>query len=99
MISSEKSATFRDHAVGSGRLDVGQEPADLAIKALGFGRERIGQRLDVDRGAAGVVGGAGVIRAGSTLTIEGTSDKGIKVVETFSLAGATAASKAIDGEC
>jgi hypothetical protein len=42
---------------------------------------------------------AGVIRAGSTLTIEGTSDKGIKVVETFSLSGATAASKAIDGVC
>jgi hypothetical protein len=41
---------------------------------------------------------AGVIRAGSLLTIEGTSDKGIRVVETFSLSGATAASRAI-GEC
>lgn len=42
---------------------------------------------------------AGIIRAGSRLTIEGTTDKGIKVTETFSLSGATAASKAIDAEC
>ena len=41
---------------------------------------------------------AGVIRAGSLLTIEGTTDKGIRVVQTFSLSGATAASRAI-GEC
>lgn len=39
---------------------------------------------------------AGTIRAGSTLTIEGTTDKGIRVVETFSLSGATAASRAIE---
>ena len=39
---------------------------------------------------------AGSIRAGSTLTIEGTSDKGIRVVESFSLSGATAASRAIE---
>jgi hypothetical protein len=42
---------------------------------------------------------AGIIRAGTTLVVEGTSDKGIKVTETFSLSGATAASKAIDGAC
>jgi hypothetical protein len=42
---------------------------------------------------------AGVMRAGTTLVIEGTSDKGIKITETFSLSGATAASKAIDGQC
>ena len=42
---------------------------------------------------------AGILRAGSSLTIEGTSDKGIKITETFSLSGATAASKAIDSEC
>lgn len=40
---------------------------------------------------------AGAMRAGSTLTIEGTTDKGILVTETFSLAGATAASRAISG--
>jgi len=40
---------------------------------------------------------AGAIRAGSTLTIEGTSEKGILVTETFSLSGATAASRAIGG--
>ena len=39
---------------------------------------------------------AGSIRAGSTLTIEGTTDKGIRVVESFSLSGATAASRAIE---
>jgi hypothetical protein len=42
---------------------------------------------------------ASVIRAGSSLTIEGTSDKGIRVKQTFSLSGATAASKAITAEC
>jgi hypothetical protein len=39
---------------------------------------------------------AGTMRAGTTLTIEGTTDKGIRVVETFSLSGATAASRAIE---
>ena len=39
---------------------------------------------------------AGALRAGSTVTIEGTSDKGIRITETFSLAGATAASRAIE---
>ncbi len=42
---------------------------------------------------------ASVIRAGSTLVIEGTTDRGIRVTQTFSLSGATAASRAIDGEC
>lgn len=42
---------------------------------------------------------AGEMRAGATLIVEGTSDKGIRVRETFSLSGATAASRAIDGEC
>lgn len=41
---------------------------------------------------------AGAIRAGSTLTIEGTSEKGILVTQTYSLSGATAASRAI-GSC
>ncbi len=40
---------------------------------------------------------AGAIRAGSSLVIEGTTDKGILVTETFSLSGATAASRAIGG--
>ena len=42
---------------------------------------------------------ASAMRAGTTLVMEGTSDKGIKIRETFSLSGATAASRAIDGEC
>lgn len=42
---------------------------------------------------------AGAFRAGSTVVIEGTTNKGILVSETFSLSGATAASRAIDGGC
>jgi hypothetical protein len=42
---------------------------------------------------------AGAIRAGSTLVIEGTSDKGIRITETFSLSGATAASRAMEETC
>jgi len=42
---------------------------------------------------------AGAMRAGSTAVIGATSDKGIKVRETFSLSGATAASKAIASNC
>ena len=42
---------------------------------------------------------AGALRAGSSVVIEGTSDKGIKISETFSLSGATAASRALEGEC
>ncbi len=39
---------------------------------------------------------AGALRAGSTVIIEGTSDKGIRITQTFSLSGATAASRAIE---
>jgi hypothetical protein len=42
---------------------------------------------------------AGALRAGSTVVIEGTTDAGIKVSETFSLSGATAASRAIESDC
>lgn len=42
---------------------------------------------------------AGALRAGTEVVIEGTSDKGIKISETFSLSGATAASRAIEGNC
>jgi hypothetical protein len=42
---------------------------------------------------------ASALRAGSEVVIEGTSDKGITVSETFSLSGATAASRALEGEC
>ena len=39
---------------------------------------------------------ASAMRAGSTLTVDGTSDRGIKVTQVFSLSGATAASRAIE---
>lgn len=42
---------------------------------------------------------AAAIRAGSTLLIEGTSDKGIRIAQTFSLSGATAASRAMEADC
>ena len=42
---------------------------------------------------------AGALRSGSSVVIEGTTDKGILVSETFSLSGATAASRAIDSGC
>lgn len=42
---------------------------------------------------------ASAMRAGSTLVVEGTSDKGIRIAQTFSLSGATAASRAIEGGC
>ncbi len=42
---------------------------------------------------------AGRMRAGATLTVTGTSAQGTEVVQTFSLSGVTAASRAIDQEC
>jgi hypothetical protein len=42
---------------------------------------------------------AGTMRAGSALTIDLVSDKGVKLRETFSLSGATAASKAMGDTC
>jgi hypothetical protein len=42
---------------------------------------------------------AGYMRAGSSMSVEGTSDRGIKVKQAFSLSGVTAASRAIDKEC
>lgn len=42
---------------------------------------------------------ASYMRAGSTMTVEGTTDKGIKVKQLFSLSGVSAASRAIDAEC
>lgn len=42
---------------------------------------------------------ASAIRAGSSLTVETTSAAGIRITQTFSLSGATAASQAIGAEC
>jgi hypothetical protein len=42
---------------------------------------------------------AQAIRAGSTMTVEGTTERGIKVRQVFSLSGATAASRSIDAAC
>jgi hypothetical protein len=40
---------------------------------------------------------AGAMRAGSALVVEATSERGIKVKQTFSLSGATAAYRALEG--
>lgn len=42
---------------------------------------------------------AGNMRAGTTLVIEGTTAQGIRIVQTFSLSGVTAASRAVDQAC
>jgi hypothetical protein len=42
---------------------------------------------------------ASVIRAGSSMTVEGTTAGGIKVTQTYSLSGATAAQQSIGSEC
>ncbi|UXN74445.1 hypothetical protein N8D56_04640 [Devosia sp. A8/3-2] len=42
---------------------------------------------------------ASAIRAGSSLSVEGTTAGGIKVVQTFSLSGATAASQSASSGC
>ena len=39
------------------------------------------------------------LRSGSTLRIEGTSSLGVRIVQTFSLSGATAASRSIHSAC
>ena len=45
--------------IALGGLDVGQKAADFGLEAFGLDRERVGERLDVGRGCAGVGGGAG----------------------------------------
>lgn len=42
---------------------------------------------------------AAAIRAGSTLTVEGTNASGQRVVQNYSLSGATAAQQAVGAEC
>lgn len=42
---------------------------------------------------------ASAIRAGSSLVVEGTTSAGIKITETFSLSGSTAAAQAVAAEC
>ncbi|MEX0627327.1 MAG: invasion associated locus B family protein [Cucumibacter sp.] len=42
---------------------------------------------------------ASAIRAGSQMVVEATSERGIRVTQTFSLSGATASMRAIDAAC
>lgn len=50
-----------------------------------------------DAGQAGNL--ASAIRAGSSMVVEGTSAAGIKITQTYSLSGATAAQQAINSGC
>lgn len=50
---------------------------------------------DISQGAAF----ARALRAGSSLTIEGTSRAGIKIIQTYSLSGVSAASRAVNAAC
>jgi len=42
---------------------------------------------------------ARALRAGSIMTIEGTTQEGVKIVQTYSLSGVTAASRAVNSAC
>ena len=70
----------------------------------------IGSRLaplgSLEPGAAGWLASTGdesafvqAFKAGSNLVVRGTSQRGTNTVDTYSLSGATAAMKAIDGAC
>ncbi|VAW19131.1 hypothetical protein MNBD_ALPHA12-738 [hydrothermal vent metagenome] len=39
------------------------------------------------------------LRAGATMTIEGTTKEGVKIVQTYSLSGVSAASRAVNSAC
>lgn len=71
------------------QVEVGGQIYDLFTQADGAWLQdaSLGQNL------------AGNMRAGSTMTVSGTSARGIRVVQTFSLSGVTAASRAVDQAC
>lgn len=71
------------------QLEVGGQVYELFTQADGAWLQdaTLGQNL------------AGNVRAGTTLTVTGTSARGIRVVQTFSLSGATAASRAVEQAC
>lgn len=71
------------------QLEVGGQVYELFTQADGAWLQdaSLGQNL------------AGNMRAGTTLQITGTSARGIRVVQTFSLSGATAASRAVQQAC
>lgn len=71
------------------QLEVGGQVYDLFTQADGAWLQdaTLGENL------------AGSMRAGTVLTVSGTSARGIRVVQTFSLSGVTAASRAVDQAC
>lgn len=71
------------------QVEVGGQVYDLFTQADGAWLQdaTLGQNL------------AGNMRAGTTLVVSGTSARGIRVVQTFSLSGVTAASRAVDQAC
>lgn len=77
------------------------QPDSLATVNVGGQRFNLFTQNDAawldDPAQAGAL--ASAIRAGSSLVVEGTTTAGIKVVETFSLSGATAASQSASSGC
>lgn len=73
-----------------------EQPATLIVGSQSFAlfTQQDGAWL-LDRAQSDAL--AAAMRAGSTLTVEGTTERGLLVTETFSLSGATAASRAIAG--
>ena len=71
------------------QLEVGGQVYDLFTQADGAWLQdaTLGENL------------ASNMRAGTVLSISGTSARGIRVVQTFSLSGVTAASRAVDQAC
>ena len=74
-------------------------PDTPAVVTVGSSRFELFTEKDaawlLDPGQSGTL--AGAMRAGSTLVVDGTSERGIKVRQTYSLAGATAAYRSLDG--
>ncbi len=76
-------------------------PDSVATATIGGKEYRLFTQLDSawleDEGEAESF--AAHLRSGATLSIEGTSSLGVKIVQTFSLSGATASSRSINSAC
>lgn len=104
----EQSYLYLSHRVAEGVRNEINFVAGFDLDAQAEAAIRVGGEkfvLFVDKGAAWLDNiaqaerVAGAMRAGSTLRVEIVAADGTEVIETFSLSGATAASRSIDREC
>lgn len=82
----------------SGYVFSADAPATLTVGAASFRLYTLGDSAwleDVAQTNAALE----AIRAGATMVVEGVTDTGMRVRQTFSLIGATAATRAIDAAC